>query len=177
MKRVLIIGGNGSGKTTMARQLAEITKLPLCHLDSLYWTGDWQVRERSEFLELLQAELEKSEWILDGNMRSTLPKRLPYCDTVIYLDFSGIRCFFGTVKRVLENHGRSRSDMGGNCVERFDKRSWDFIKSTLTFNRRNRAYFYDTIATCPHVELIVLKNRKAVAEYLKLLKLQYESKT
>ena len=113
MRKVLIIGGNGSGKTTMARQLAEITGLPLCHLDTLYWTDDWQPRERSDFITLLQAELEKEEWILDGNMRRTLPQRLPYCDTVIYLDFSGIRCFFGTLKRLLQNHGQSRPDMGG----------------------------------------------------------------
>ena len=102
MRKVLIIGGNGSGKTTMARQLAKITGLPLCHLDTLYWTDDWQPRERSEFITLLQAELEKEEWILDGNMRRTLPQRLPYCDTVIYLDFSGIRCFFGTLKRLVQ---------------------------------------------------------------------------
>ena len=75
MRKVLIIGGNGSGKTTMARQLAEITGLPLCHLDTLYWTDDWQPRERSDFITLLQAELEKEEWILDGNMRRTLPQR------------------------------------------------------------------------------------------------------
>ncbi|MEE1357841.1 MAG: isopentenyl transferase family protein, partial [Clostridia bacterium] len=53
MKRVLIIGGNGSGKTTMSRKLAEKTSLPLVHLDTLYWTGNWQPRERSEFVELL----------------------------------------------------------------------------------------------------------------------------
>ena len=170
MRKVLIIGGNGSGKTTMARQLAKITGLPLCHLDTLYWTDDWQPRERSEFITLLQAELEKEKWILDGNMRRTLPQRLPYCDTVIYLDFSGIRCFFGTLKRLLQNHGQSRPDMGGNCIERFDKRSWTFIKSTLSFNKKHRAYFYNTIASYPNVELIVLKNRRQVNKFLKSLK-------
>ncbi|MBQ7315075.1 MAG: topology modulation protein [Clostridia bacterium] len=172
MQRVLIIGGNGSGKTTMARQLAERTGLPLCHLDTLYWTDDWQPRERSAFLELLQAELEKSEWILDGNMRSTLPQRLPYCDTVIYLDFSGIRCFFGALKRLLLNHGTSRPDMGGTCIERFDKRSWTFIKSTLSFNKKHRAYFYQTIAEHPDVQLIVLKNRKQVSDFLRSVQKQ-----
>lgn len=167
MKRVLIIGGNGSGKTTMARQLAEITGLPLCYLDTLYWTDNWQPRERNEFIALLQAELEKPKWILDGNMRRTLPQRLPYCDTVIYLDFSGVRCFLGTLKRVIQNHGKSRADMGGNCVERFDKRSWSFIKSTLSFNKKNRAYFYQMTAEYPEVNLIVLKNRRQVTDYLK----------
>ena len=66
MKRVLIIGGNGAGKSTMAKELAEITSLPLCHLDGLYWLDGWVPRPRDEFDLLLTAELEKSEWILDG---------------------------------------------------------------------------------------------------------------
>ncbi len=167
MKRVLIIGGNGSGKTTMSRKLAEKTSLPLVHLDTLYWTGNWQPRERSEFVELLSAELKKTEWILDGNMKRTLPMRLSYCDTVIYLDFSGIRCFFGTIQRLFQNRGKSRPDMGGECIEKFDMRSWRFIFSTLRFNKNCRAYFYQTIAEHPNVELVVLKNRKQVADFLK----------
>ena len=172
MKRILIIGGNGSGKTTMARQLAEITGLPLCHLDTLYWTGHWQPRERSSFIALLQAELNKPEWILDGNMKRTLAMRLTYCDTVIYLDFSGIRCFFGTIKRVIQYHGKSRPDMGGNCVEKFNKRSWDFIKSTLHFNKKNRADFYQMIAAHPDIKLVVLKTRRQVREFLNSLKIE-----
>lgn len=167
MKRVLIIGGNGSGKTTMARRLSELTGLPLCHLDTLYWTDGWQAREREDFDALLRRELEKPAWILDGNMRRTLPMRLPYCDTVIYLDFSGVRCFFGALKRVLKYRGKSRPDMGGKCIERLDRRAWRFIRSTLTFNKKHRRYFYETVAAHPAVQLIVLKNRRQVRAYIK----------
>lgn len=170
MKRILIIGGNGSGKTTMARQLAGITGLPLCHLDALYWTDHWQPRERSSFLALLQTELEKPEWILDGNMKRTLPLRLQYCDTVIYLDFWGVRCFFGVIKRLIQNHGKSRPDMGGNCIEQFDQRSWDFIKSTLTFNKKNRADFHCMLAKHPDIKLVVLKTHRQVRNFLNDLK-------
>ena len=37
MKRVLVIGSGGSGKTTVARRLAERTGLPLLHLGALYF--------------------------------------------------------------------------------------------------------------------------------------------
>ena len=169
MKRILIIGGNGSGKTTMSRELASLTGLHLCHLDSLYWTDGWVPRDRAEFLLLLRSELEKPEWILDGNMRRTLPLRLSYCDTVIYLDFPGIKCFWGAVRRLFSNYGKSRFDMGGYCPERFDKRSFTFIKSTLSFNKKNRRYFYDTIAEHPNVTLIVLKSRRQVRRFLRSL--------
>src|SRR5439155_869046 len=42
MKRVLVIGSGGTGKTTVARRLAQRTGLPLIHLDLLYWRPGWQ---------------------------------------------------------------------------------------------------------------------------------------
>lgn len=174
-KRILIIGGNGSGKTTMARSLSHLTSLPLVHLDTLYWTDGWVPRQREAFLLLLQKELEREEWILDGNMRRTLPHRLLFADTVIFLDFSGIACFFGTVKRLLQNRGKTRTDMGGKCIENIDLRSLKFIFSTLSFNRKNRDYFYHCIDQCPQIKSIVLKNRRAVKKFL--LQLENNSKT
>lgn len=173
MKRILIIGGNGSGKTTMSVELAKITKLPLCHLDSLYWTDGWVPRERGEFLSLLEEKLMEPEWILDGNMRRSLPTRLKYCDTVIYLDFSACSCFAGVLKRLWQNRGKSRPDMGGECIEGFNRRSLKFLFSTLSFNRKNRKYFYLEISKHPNVKLIVLKRRREVKAFLKSLNTEY----
>ena len=173
MKRVLIIGGNGAGKSTMAKELAEITSLPLCHLDGLYWLDGWVPRPRDEFDLLLTAELEKSEWILDGIFRRTLPRRLEYCDTVVYLDYSGIRCFFGVLRRILTYRGRTRSDMGGECIECFDSRSLKFLFGTLTFNRKNRAYLYGCVKEHPEVRLVVLKNRRQLRRWLDEVRREY----
>lgn len=167
MKKVIVIGGNGSGKSTMSRELSAITGLPLTHLDKLYWTGDWCARSHEEFDALLISELEKEAWILDGTMRRTLPLRLDYCDTVIYLDFSGIRCFFGTLGRVFKNHGKVRDDMGGECKEKLDGRSMKFVFSTLKFNKRNRKYIYSHLSEHNDVNVIVLKNRVQVKKFLR----------
>ena len=37
MKRIMIIGGAGSGKSSLARALGDITGLPVVHIDTLYW--------------------------------------------------------------------------------------------------------------------------------------------
>ena len=87
MERVLIIGGNGCGKTTLARTLAHKLSLPLVHLDKLYWRDNWQNVSPDEFDELLRLELAKPKWIIDGNIGRTLSHRIRYCDTVIYMDF------------------------------------------------------------------------------------------
>lgn len=76
MQKILIIGGNGSGKTTFAKKLSSKTRLPLVHLDKLYWKDNWQHATQEEFDRLLLPELEKDNWIIDGNMKRTLPLRL-----------------------------------------------------------------------------------------------------
>ena len=167
MKRILIIGGNGSGKTTLARALSSKLGLPLIHLDKLYWRDDWQHASDEELSAAIQTELEKDEWIIDGNMKRFLRQRLKYCDTVIYLDFPSVVCAWGVLKRIVRSHNKSRPDMGGNCVEKLDRRSYEFIKSIFAFNRRNCGDFYKWIAEAENAELIVLKNRRQVKRFLK----------
>lgn len=167
MRRVAIIGGNGSGKTTFARRLAQQTGLPLVHLDRLYWSEEWTPRAAAEFDRLLAAELQRPAWIMDGNIRRTLPARLPHCDTIFYFDFPAIACFWGALQRVWKNRGQSRPDMGAHCVERFDQKTWKFLLSTLSFNRKNRPFYRAAIARCPNARIIVFKRRRQVRRWLK----------
>ena len=88
MERIVIIGCGGAGKSTLARQLGEKLRIPVVHLDKLFWRPGWVQVPKEEFDALLRAELAKEKWIMDGNFDRTIPERLARCDTVIYLDFS-----------------------------------------------------------------------------------------
>lgn len=165
MKRVLIIGGNGSGKSTFAKALAEKTGLPCVHLDKILWCGNWEYLSHEEFDILLEAELEKDCWIIDGNYERTLEKRLQYCDTVFYFDFSTVSCLFGVTQRIIKNYGRTREDMGGNCPEKFD---FEFYKAVLRFNKRNRPKT-KTLLEKYKPNVIIFKNRKEAKRYLSSL--------
>ena len=82
MERIMIIGCGGSGKSPLARQLGEKTGLPVIHLDQIFWSpGNWNHLERDAFDELLRQELEKPQWIMDGNFDRTMPARIAKCDT------------------------------------------------------------------------------------------------
>lgn len=166
MKRVLVIGGNGSGKSTFSIALAEKTGIPVVHLDKLYWRDNWTSVSRDEFDSLLSEELNKDSWIIDGNYTRTMTERLKYCDTVFYFDFSTIRCLLGVTSRVIKSYGKTRPDMADNCPERF---SLEFYKGILSFNKRNRkrtaAALDDSDA-----EVIVFKNRKQAWKYLEDIK-------
>ena len=92
MERIMIIGCGGSGKSTLARELGEKLKLPVVHLDKLFWTPGWVPVSREEFDKRHLAALERDKWIIDGNFDRTIPARLQYCDTVLYLDYSRFAC-------------------------------------------------------------------------------------
>ena len=107
MKKIIVIGCPGSGKSTFARALHQKTGLPLCHLDLLYWNADKTTVERRVFLDRLCAVLERDAWIIDGNYASTMEQRLAACDTVFFLDCPQEVCLDG----IRERRGRPRSDM------------------------------------------------------------------
>ena len=85
MKRIMIIGCPGSGKSTFARALAPKTGLPLHHLDMMYWNPDRTTKPKEEFRAALREIINLPDWIIDGNYGSTLELRMEACDTVIFL--------------------------------------------------------------------------------------------
>jgi len=163
-KRILIIGSGGAGKSTFAVKLGKKTGLPVVHLDSLYWIGNWEHRSKEEFDELLEKELAKSEWILDGNFNRTLPRRLEFADFVIFLDFHPVVCALGVIRRVIRFHGVSRPDMGPGCPERFDPA---FLKWVLTFRKRFRKTYLSMLSGSGK-EYVVVKSRKELGLFLDL---------
>ncbi len=166
MERILIIGCGGAGKSTLARQLGEKLNLPVVHLDKLFWHPGWVESTEDEIDAKILEEMQKPQWILDGNYNRTLSKRLEYCDTVIYLDFSRFACLMGVVKRVLTTYGTVRPDMAEGCPERFD---WEFLQWIWNFNRDHREKYYRMLNEAAGIEKIVLKNRRAVKRFLQSL--------
>lgn len=166
MERILIIGCGGAGKSTLARKLGEKLNLPVVHLDSIFWKPGWVEMEKEEFDARIRDEMHKDRWIMDGNFNRTLPERLKFCDTVIYLDFSRFACLMGVAKRVLTTYGKVRPDMGEGCPERFDL---DFLKWVWNFNRDKRESIYRLLNETEGVETIVLKNRRMVKRFLNSL--------
>ncbi len=166
MERILIIGCGGAGKSTLARAVGEKLRIPVVHLDQLFWRPGWVSVSQEEFDRLLALQLEKPAWIMDGNFGRTLKTRLERCDTAIYLDFGRLTCLAGVLKRVCQSYGKVRPDMGECCPERFD---WEFLKWVWNFNKEKRGKFYHLLEESKHAHVVVLKNRRQVKHYLETL--------
>ena len=135
MRRVLVLGCPGTGKSTLARSLGEALSLPVVHLDKLWWKSGWINRTEGEFDALLDAVLLGEEWVIDGNYLRTLPRRLERCDAVVLLDYPRRVCLLRALRRILTWRGRTRPDMAADCPERLDG---EFVRWIWEFHRTQR---------------------------------------
>ena len=159
MKKVLVIGCPGSGKSTFSRALHSALGLPLYHLDMLYWNADKTTVEKSVFLQRLEEALKKDRWIIDGNYLSTMELRLKNCDTVIFLDYPPSLCIEGVKKRL----GKARSDMPWVETEE-DEEFMDFIKS---FEEKSRPEVMKLLEKHKEKKILVFTSREQGDEFLK----------
>ena len=158
MKKVIVIGCPGSGKSTFARVLHNKTGIPLYHLDMMYWNADKTTVEKSVFLERLSAVLEKDEWIIDGNYGSTMELRMAACDTVIFLDYPLDMCLDGIKERL----GKPRSDMPWTETEE-DAEFIEFIKN---YNEQQKPKVMELLEKYSDKNIIVFKSREEADAFL-----------
>ena len=107
MKKVIVIGCPGSGKTTFAKKLGDKTGLPLYHLDAIWHKPDRTHISREEYDLRLGEILAFDSWIIDGNYSRTIESRLSACDTVFLFDLPKEICLEGAISRL----GKDRYDM------------------------------------------------------------------
>lgn len=107
MKKVLVIGCPGAGKSTFARKLSEKTGFPLYYLDMIWHKADRTTVSSEGFDATLSEIMNKDQWILDGNYLRTMPLRLEKADTVFFFDLPLDVCLSGAIERL----GKERVDM------------------------------------------------------------------
>ncbi len=107
MKKIIVIGCPGAGKTTFAEKLKEKTAIPLFHLDAIWHKPDRTHISREEYDARLCEILALDSWIIDGNYSRTIESRISACDTVFLFDLPVAVCLDGAISRL----GKERYDM------------------------------------------------------------------
>ena len=142
MQRILVTGCCGAGKSTFSKKLKSILKLELIHLDQYYHKPNWEEPEKDEWEKIVYTLVKKPSWIMDGHFSETMDIRIKSADTIIYLDYPTLKCFWRVIIRIFKYHGSVRFDMAKGCKEQFDL---EFLHFVLTFNRKNRKKFIQKI--------------------------------
>ena len=158
MKRIIVIGCGGSGKSTFSRALAKKTDLPLVHLDLLYWQADGTTVDREVFLSRLHEAMSKDEWIIDGNYASTMEERMAACDTVFFLDYPTEVCLDGIRERV----GKPRPDMPCKLPEIDD----EFLRFVTDYREKSRPQVLALLKKYKDKNIFIFKTREETDAFL-----------
>lgn len=159
MKKIIIIGCPGSGKTTFAEKLCKKTGIPLYHLDAIWHKPDRTHIPRDDFDARMREIFDEESWIIDGNYSRTIEMRLMECDTAFLFDLPTEVCLQGATERL----GKERYDMPWIDneldpqfkaeIENFATEMLPFIYNLLEKYRQNR-------------EIVVFKARDQADKYI-----------
>ncbi|MDD0852119.1 hypothetical protein HBN50_03380 [Halobacteriovorax sp. GB3] len=99
MKRIIVIGVTGSGKSTFSKKLSNILGLKYIQLDELFWLPNWEMTPDDQFFKKIDEATKDSSWIIDGNYNRTNHIHWPKADTVIWIDLPLWLTFYQNLSR------------------------------------------------------------------------------
>ena len=164
MRRVLVIGSGGAGKSTFAARLGATLGLPVVHLDACYWHAGWVPTPKDAWSRAVEAMTAQDAWVMDGNYGGTLDRRLAACDTVVFLDLPRWLCLWRVLRRALRYRGRTRPDMAPGCPERL---TWEFVRWIWEYPRTRRPQILARLTQlAPHQRAVVLRSTREIERFL-----------
>jgi adenylate kinase family enzyme len=158
MKKIIVIGCPGSGKTTFSEKLNRATGIPLFYLDAIWHKPDKTHISREDFDERLGEILTLDSYIIDGNYSRTLERRIAACDTVFFLDYPIAVCLAGIKARM----GKPRADMPWIETEE----DAEFLEYVKRFNTEQRPNIIELLEKYKDKRIFVFKTREEANEYL-----------
>lgn len=144
MKRIVVLGTTGSGKSTLSEQLSGLLGLPYVELDALHWLPDWQMQETEVFRQQVSDALNGDAWVVDGNYSKVRDIVWSRADTAIWLDYPlrivYWRLFTRTLKRIWTQENLWNSGNKENFANQFLSRDSLFVWAWTSKARQRKNY-------------------------------------
>ncbi|MCE2715875.1 MAG: DNA topology modulation protein [Pseudomonadota bacterium] len=164
--RIMIFGRPGSGKSTFAKRLHEITKLPLYHLDKHYFLSNWVERNKQEFLDIQQSLVIQDRWIIDGNSIKSLEMRYSKTHVALYINFPKWVCIYRILKIIFFPNANI-DDRAKGCTDRLN---WKLLEYCWTFDKRiqkSLAYLKEKYPKVHFIEITNCQMLKSTIDFFK----------
>ena len=162
--RISIIGGSGTGKTTLSNNIGKELNLPVYHIDGINYHANWVQRDKEERDKIVLDKINEDRWIIDGTYSSTLEERLLKSDLIIYLDYSTFSQIKGIMGRYFKSGKKERPEIPG-CKEQMN---FSFFIWVLKWRNNKRQRIIDLIKKNDiEKKLLIFKNRRSLNKWYK----------
>lgn len=167
MRRVCVVGGSCTGKTTFARALAEILCVPFVELDALNWEANWTMCDVETFQERIRAATAGEDWVVDGNYGGRGARDIVWAkaDTVVWLDLPLVVTLVRMWHRTTGRIARKERLWGGNqetIRNTFFSRESLFVWALKTHRRRRR--IFRELMTAPRFAHLTFHRLRSTSE-------------
>lgn len=166
IKRIAIMGGPGTGKSTLANNLGKELNLPIYHLDGIHHLENWIPRDKDERDRMILEKAQEDKWIMDGTYKTTLEERVERSDVIIYLNYSRFARIKGIMGRYLKNRNKEKPEIPG-CKEKMDT---NFLKFTFNWDKTKGDSVKEILEKNNDKKVYVFKNRKQLNKWYEKLK-------
>ena len=156
VNKISIVGGPGTGKSTLAENLGKVLDLPVYHIDGIHHLAHWQKRDTDERDQIILDKISNSKWIMDGTYKNTLQKRVENSDMVIFLNYSKLARLKGILSRYIKHKGEEKPEIPG-CKEKMDL---EFIKFTINWDKTKKKLVDEALEKNKSKKILIFKNRK-----------------
>jgi adenylate kinase family enzyme len=132
MRRVIVIGCQGSGKTRLALNLGQKLGLPVVHLDVLYWLPGWKASDKASFRARVADAVASEGWVVDGSFSGlAFDLTLARADTLVVIERPRWLCQWRIACRSAFARDGMRPDLPKGCPEQFD---WNLMREAWRYN-------------------------------------------
>ena len=158
MKKIIVIGPGGSGKSYFSKELSQILNIPVFHLDNIFWNKNKTHISKEEFDVRLNEILNEESYIIDGDYSRTYEIRMKNSDTIFFFNFSLEDSLKGAASRV----GSYRTD----CPFIEDEFDPEFKEFLINWQIETRPIVLELLEKYKNKNIIVFNNREEKEKYI-----------
>ncbi len=160
MKKVMIMGCPGSGKSNLAIKLGRIKNLPVYQIKDDILSFNHSDKEKEMWIKAIANISEREKWIIEGSQKITFEERMIKADTIIFIDEKPIVCLSGYIKRSIKNWITFKK---GTLPFR-----WSVVKKIFSYRRDFAPLIMSLISEHQqHLTFIELTSKVGIKKFLK----------